>query len=95
MSGKSYKLRDEFDREYQSDMPGTLGGHRKGKIFGRLDCPSALSWIARGHYTAQRVFFADREIAVKAGYRPCGHCMKDEYTAWKENPARYAKQVIS
>jgi hypothetical protein len=41
-----------------SETPGALGGHRKNKIYGRLDCPGALRWIAKGHYVKQRVFFA-------------------------------------
>ena len=44
---------------YRSPGKGTLGGHRRSKIFGRLDCPSALRAIARGGYVSQRVFFLD------------------------------------
>ena len=40
------------------------------KIYGRLDCPSALRAIAAGGYVASRVFFADELTAVAAGYRP-------------------------
>ncbi|MGW2512713.1 hypothetical protein ACWC0A_25645 [Streptomyces scopuliridis] len=42
---------------------------------GRLDCPSALRAIARGHYRRYRVFFADESAAVAAGYRPCAVCL--------------------
>lgn len=80
---KRYKLRDANNQEITSTVPGTLGGHRRNKIFGRLDCPGALRWIAKGHYVKQRVFFADEETARKAGYRPCARCMKDAYSAWK------------
>jgi len=55
-------------------VPGTLGGNRWLKIYGRLDCPSALRWIARGHYVRHRVFFADEATARAAGYRPCRVC---------------------
>ncbi|GMK56403.1 hypothetical protein CspeluHIS016_0302430 [Cutaneotrichosporon spelunceum] len=68
---------------YTSPTPGTLGGHRRNKIYGRLDCPSALRAIARGQYVTHRVFFADEETAVGAGYRPCGACMRDKYLVWK------------
>ncbi len=68
---------------YASTTPGTLGGHRRGRIYGRLDCPSALRAIARGGYVAERVFFADEPAAVAAGYRPCGVCMPDAYARWK------------
>ncbi|CAK9783177.1 hypothetical protein CC85DRAFT_287594 [Cutaneotrichosporon oleaginosum] len=68
---------------YSSTTPGTLGGHRRSRIYGRLDCPSALRAIARGGYVQHRVFFADESTAVEAGYRPCGVCMREAYAAWK------------
>ncbi len=30
-----------------------------------------------------RVFFADEETAIAAGYRPCHTCLREAYTAWK------------
>ena len=68
---------------YASDARGSLGGNRSTKIYGRLDCPTALRWIARGKYVENRVFFADDTVAVAAGYRPCAHCLPAEYAAWK------------
>jgi methylphosphotriester-DNA--protein-cysteine methyltransferase len=62
---------------------GLLGGHRRGRIYGRLDCPSALRAIARGGYVRDRVFFADEPAAIAAGYRPCGVCMPDRYARWR------------
>ena len=41
------------------------------------------SAIARGQYVRNRVFFADEQTAVAAGYRPCAVCMPDEYAQWK------------
>jgi methylphosphotriester-DNA--protein-cysteine methyltransferase len=67
----------------RSTVPGTLGGHRRTKVYGRLDCPSALRWIARGHYVRHRVFFADEETAIAAGFRPCASCLSETYRAWK------------
>jgi methylphosphotriester-DNA--protein-cysteine methyltransferase len=67
---------------YESSTPGQLGGHRRGKLYGRLDCPSALRAIARGGYVAHRVFFADQPTAVAAGYRPCAVCLPQQYAAW-------------
>ncbi len=32
-----------------------------------------------------RVFFSSEEEAINAGWRPCAHCMKDKYIAWKAN----------
>jgi methylphosphotriester-DNA--protein-cysteine methyltransferase len=68
---------------YRSRVPGALGGHRKTRLYGRLDCRSALQAIARGGYVADRVFFLDEADARAAGYRPCGVCMPAEYARWK------------
>ena len=84
---KIYHLIDANGKTYESDTPGTFGGHRKLKIYGRLDCPSALRYIAKGQYVQYRVFFKDEETAIAAGYRPCGVCMKAEYKRWKEQKA--------
>jgi 3-methyladenine DNA glycosylase/8-oxoguanine DNA glycosylase len=71
-----------------SAVPGTLGGHRRNKVYGRLDCAGARQWIAKGHYVAQRVFFADEATAVAAGYRPCARCLPERYAAWKAGTLR-------
>lgn len=81
---KEYRLLG-VNGEYFSKIPGTIGGNKKLKIYGRLDCPSALSWISKGKYVTNRVFFESEEIAKMVGYRPCGVCMKKEYRVWKEN----------
>jgi methylphosphotriester-DNA--protein-cysteine methyltransferase len=70
-------------RKYVSPTPGHLGGHRRGKIYGRLDCPAALRAIAAGGYVRHRVFFADEATAIAAGYRPCADCLPDAYRNWK------------
>ena len=70
-------------RPRHSDRPGTLGGHRGTRIYGRLDCRSALRAIERGGYIAHRVFFATEDDARAAGYRPCAVCMPEEYARWK------------
>lgn len=82
---KKYKLIDENNKTYLSDEKGALGGHKKLKIYGKLDCPSALKWIEKGHYVENRVFFKDEETAIAAGYRPCAKCMPKEYQRWKES----------
>jgi methylphosphotriester-DNA--protein-cysteine methyltransferase len=79
----TYRLIGPDGSEVLSESPGTLGGHRRNKIYGRLDCAGALRWIEKGHYVKQRVFFADEATAVSAGYRPCARCMPAEYAAWK------------
>jgi AraC family transcriptional regulator, regulatory protein of adaptative response / DNA-3-methyladenine glycosylase II len=79
----TYTLLGADARPYRSAAPGTLGGHRRSKGYGRLDCPAALRWIAKGHYVRHRVFFADEATALAAGYRPCAVCLPDRYAAWK------------
>ena len=80
---KLYRLIGADGREVLSETPGTLGGHRRTKGYGRLDCPVALRWIAKGHYVKHRVFFADEQTAIAAGYRPCAVCMPEQYRRWK------------
>ena len=79
---KEYKLMS-VNGQYLSKIPGTLGGNKKLKIYGKFDCKSALNWIQKGKYISNRVFFEDEEKAKEAGYRPCGICMKKEYQKWK------------
>ena len=81
---KTYTLIGADGKPYESATPGTLGGHRRQKGYGRLDCPAALRWIAKGHYVKHRVFFADEATAIAAGYRPCAACLPEQYRAWKE-----------
>ncbi len=80
---KTYKLIGSDGKMYESSVPGMLGGHKKLKIYGKLDCVSAKKWIEKGHYVSNRVFFENEEVAIKAGYRPCAVCMPEEYKAWK------------
>jgi len=81
---KAFTLLRPDGRPHASLTPGIYGGHRSGKLYGRLDCRAALQAIARGGYVNQRVFFADAATAVAAGYRPCAVCMPEEYAIWKK-----------
>jgi hypothetical protein len=81
---KKYTLIGHDGKPYESTSPGTLGGHKRNKGYGRLDCRSALLWIGKGYYVKQRVFFADEATAIAAGYRPCATCMKERYAVWKQ-----------
>jgi methylphosphotriester-DNA--protein-cysteine methyltransferase len=81
----SYRLIGRDGKEYRSTVKGTLGGHRRSKVYGRLDCPGAARALARGGpYAKYRVFFADEATAIQAGYRPCWLCLRAEYAAWKQ-----------
>ncbi|MFD4507053.1 metal-binding protein [Streptomyces sp. NPDC058457] len=82
---RAFTLLGPDGQPYRSPIPGALGGHRRGRLYGQLDCPSALQAIARGHYVEHRVFFADEITAIAAGYRPCAVCLPTEYARWKAN----------
>src|SRR5947207_315499 len=56
MTAGIYTLLDARGRPYTSATPGALGGHRRQRIYGRLDCPAALRALARGGYAVHRVF---------------------------------------
>ena len=57
-----------------------LAGNSSLKIYGTLDCYSGKRMKRK-----TRVFFKSAAEAISVGYRPCGHCMKDEYKKWKSN----------
>jgi len=55
-----------------------LAGNRKLKIYGTLNCSSGKRMRLEN-----RVFFKSEEEATNSGYRPCGHCMRQDYLNWK------------
>ena len=83
MKTKVYTLLGADRRPYESLTRGAFGGHRRSRLYGRLDCAAALRAIARGGYVKHRVFFATEEIAVSAGFRPCAVCLPESYAQWK------------
>ena len=85
---KHWTLLGADGKPYSSPSPGTRGGHRRSRVYGRLDCPTALRALARGGYVAQRVFFLDQATAQAAGYRPCARCLPDAYSRWKAGRAQ-------
>lgn len=87
---KYYFLTAKDGKQYLAYEPGKFGGNCKLKIYGRLDCPSANSHIQKGEYVKHRVFFADEETAVAAGYRPCAKCMPEAYKKWKKQLVEYS-----
>ena len=87
MTEKVYRLVGPDGQEVWSAVPGTLGGNRRRRIYGRLDCRSAVGSLPTG-YARVRVFFADEATAMAAGYRPCATCMRDEYRNWVEASMR-------
>ncbi|EKT64963.1 hypothetical protein OOA_00460 [Providencia burhodogranariea DSM 19968] len=81
---RSWTLLGRDGSSYKSSTPGILGGHRKNKIYGQLNCPAAARALAKGHYVKQRVFFQNEATAITADYRPCGTCMREKYLKWKQ-----------
>ncbi|WP_312300570.1 Ada metal-binding domain-containing protein [Chryseobacterium sp.] len=55
-----------------------LGGNKKLKIYGLLNCKSGKRMKKEN-----RVFFTDEAEALQNNYRPCGHCMRGAYQQWK------------
>jgi methylphosphotriester-DNA--protein-cysteine methyltransferase len=55
-----------------------LGGNRKLKIYGLLNCASGKRMKREN-----RVFFTGLNEAINKGYRPCGNCLRAEYKEWK------------
>jgi hypothetical protein len=82
-SCKTYTLLGADRKFYQSETPGTYGGHRKTKVYGTMDCPAALRALAKYGDIKVRVFFADEETAIEAGFRPCAACLPAKYKIWK------------
>jgi methylphosphotriester-DNA--protein-cysteine methyltransferase len=54
-----------------------FAGNSKLKIYGTLTCSSGKRMKVQN-----RVFFTSKAEAVKLGFRPCGHCMREAYTNW-------------
>jgi len=84
----TYTLLGADRRPYRSPTRGALGGHVRSRVYGRLDCAAARRAIARGGYVKHRVFFADEQTAVSAGFRPCAVCLPERYAQWKAAPGR-------
>ncbi|WP_316811678.1 Ada metal-binding domain-containing protein [Pedobacter heparinus] len=61
----------------------TLGGYKKAKVYGLLNCSSGKRMKIEN-----RVFFKDVKEAINNGYRPCGHCLPEEYNLWKVDNSR-------
>jgi hypothetical protein len=83
----SYTLLGRDGRPYASERKGLLGGNGRTRVYGTMDCPVALSLLRRGVEPRHRVFFADEDTAIAAGFRPCGACLRDHYRLWKADPA--------
>lgn len=61
----------------------TMAGNKQLKIYGSLQCSSGKRMRMEN-----RVFFVSEKAALEAGFRPCGHCMREAYLLWKEGAAK-------
>jgi methylphosphotriester-DNA--protein-cysteine methyltransferase len=55
-----------------------MAGNFVLKIYGRLNCTSG-----KRMKKTNRVFFINATEATRAGFRPCGHCMREQFKEWK------------
>jgi len=55
----------------------TIGGNKKLKIYGHLNCKSGKRMKREN-----RVFFTDEKEAIALGFRPCGNCKRNLYKEW-------------
>lgn len=97
MQNNQYKLAAPDGSIYLSATPGIYGENGKLKIYGRLDCGTALASMRRfpGKYEKHRVFFADEKAALATGFRPCGNCLQQKYNEWKLDPEGYKTKIMS
>ena len=91
---KTYTLLGADGEPYTSAEKGLLGGHARTRVYGRMDCPVALSLLRRGFQPRHRVFFADEAVAIAAGYRPCGACLREKYREWKRTGASVRPTIM-
>ncbi|MEQ8424485.1 MAG: Ada metal-binding domain-containing protein [Cyclobacteriaceae bacterium] len=56
-----------------------IAGNASLKIYGRLNCKSGKRMLRKN-----RVFFKSKQQAVQLGFRPCGHCLTQDYMAAKQ-----------
>ncbi|MFX0095834.1 MAG: Ada metal-binding domain-containing protein [Candidatus Hodarchaeota archaeon] len=68
MSSKKFKILKD-GKIIESPILGKYAGHKRLKIFGRLDC-----WSGKRMKKSNRVFFHTLEDAIIQGFRPCKNC---------------------
>ncbi|MCL8538325.1 metal-binding protein [Chryseobacterium gallinarum] len=67
-----------------------LGGNKKLKIYGTLRCTSGKRMKKEN-----RVFFLNEQQALQHHYRPCAHCMREEYKKWKNGSGAKVGDIIN
>lgn len=71
-------LKDKELAELIKERNIQFGGNNKLKIYGTLHCKSGKRMKQEN-----RVFFSSTDDAKDNGFRPCAHCMKNDYLKWK------------
>jgi methylphosphotriester-DNA--protein-cysteine methyltransferase len=61
-----------------------IAANSKLKIYGTLNCSSGKRMKVEN-----RVLFRSEAEAIESAYRPCGHCMREQYKAWKFSTIKY------
>lgn len=56
----------------------SLAGNGRLKIYGLLTCTTGKRMKKEN-----RVFFKNETEAIQLGFRPCGHCIPDQYQEWR------------
>jgi methylphosphotriester-DNA--protein-cysteine methyltransferase len=74
---KHNEISDAVLRTHIRQQQITLGGNSEFKIYGTLHCKSGKRLKKQN-----RVFFVSEDEALQNGYRPCGHCMRNNYKKW-------------
>lgn len=72
------EITDEELRKRIKQREICFGGNLKLSIYGKLNCRSGKRLKKEN-----RVFFTSEEEAIQQSFRPCGHCMNNEYKNWK------------
>jgi len=75
---KHVEITDADLRKQIRQQEINFGGNLRLKIYGHLHCASGKRMKRQN-----RVFFRSEKEARQNGFRPCGHCMKKEYSQWK------------
>ena len=75
---KNKNISDSELRSKIKNQEIRFGGNNKLKIYGLMSCKSGKRMKREN-----RVFFSSEQEAIENDFRPCGHCMKNEYKNWK------------
>jgi hypothetical protein len=87
---KEYTLLDADRKPHRSSTPGQFGGHRKTKIYGRLNCRAALRAAPLAALPGQGFGHSRRAPSAETSPSGCCHCDLPSSRHQAHNPVRYA-----